>query len=372
MHKSLAIITVLLASVLLPSSCTFTSFDSRSIPPIPISKPSVPENTYAPFEMPKIDLKASDAELREFSEEIRRLIDARDFDGLEKKAESYAATKERFIGGGWKVHSIDISILGGGRRSITQRIEYLDEWLRARPDSVLARSLLVSAHISHAWDARGSDYANSVSKEQWRVYYERIDEAAREFRSAEQQSGRCHKFYEAAIELARAQSWKKEDSDKYFDEAIKFDPAYQYFYTAKAIELMPRWGGRPGEWEKFASDVRESIGGAAGLQMYYLIVAEVAELKSDDFFRENQVSWAATKEGFRLFATEYGMTNSKMSFFAILAKRAKDTKVTCSAFKELSADNIETAYWDDRASFERSKQMAEMMCKFPKADNQAK
>ena len=30
------------------------------------------------------------------------------------------------------------------------------------------------------------------------------------------------------------------------------DPNYQYFYGMNAVSLMPRWGGYPGDWERFA------------------------------------------------------------------------------------------------------------------------
>lgn len=370
MRKTLT--SQIIATIVLVSftACSFTLTETGVQQPL--AHMEKPQAKYPPFEMPKINIEASDLEIKAFSNEIQKLVDKRDFKGLDDRAKFYATNKERFIGGGWKVRSVGAVVRTIGDKSIPKLIDFLEDWLKISPDSIFARSLLVTAHISYAWEARGNDFADKVSENNWRIFQERLENANLEFKRASELTERCHEFFESALELAKAQNWERKDYEKIFAEAVKYEASYQYFYTAKAINLMPRWGGKQGEWEKFASDVRESFGGGEGLKMYYLIVTEVSELKADDFFRENRVSWADTKEGFRLMATEYGVTNHKMSSFALLAKKAKDMKVTCTAFKELSADKIDTTYWNDRAAFDSSRQVAEMMCNFPEVDNQAK
>lgn len=360
--------------LLFAAGCSYQNIETR--PTDTKGAPKSDPEKYQPFEMPTVDFAASDREIGEFTNEIQSLVKKRDFFALEAKAKELGESKSRFIGGGWKIHSFYLvakPLDGANGPDPQAEIRFAQEWKRKIPESITARSSLARAYIGYAWEARGDGYSNTVSKEAWNAFKERIDIAANEIDEANKLPNRCHLLYEVMIALDQARDLDTTASKKDFDDAISFEPNYQYYYTGRAVSLMPRWGGRPGEWEAFADQVKNTIGGARGSQLYYLIVEDVSELMSESFFLENHPSWESAKEGFKSLIDEYGATKEKVNAFARLAFLAKDTQTTCVAFKQLSDENdFDPGTWKSREAFERVKKTAALFCTLPKPNNQAK
>ena len=176
------------------------------------------------------------------------------------------------------------------------------------------------------------------------------------------------------MELAIEQGWDNKSYDKVFAEAVRYEPSYQYFYRAKAVNLLPRWHGEPGDWEKFANSVKTELGPEEGLKMYYQIVVNISRYHGADFFQKNQVSWEDTKKGFELFEKDYGMSREKLNEFGRLAIFATDAQMSCKVFQRLSGENdFEPEVWNNqRKYFERDKELGLQWCKFPEFANQAK
>src|SRR5439155_16562859 len=58
------------------------------------------------IEMPQADIPGSLNEIDRFTKEFTPLIKDNNFDEIEIRARHYAETRERFIGGGWKLFSL--------------------------------------------------------------------------------------------------------------------------------------------------------------------------------------------------------------------------------------------------------------------------
>lgn len=51
------------------------------------------------------------------------------------------------------------------------------EWIAAQPASITARVAYAGFQTEYAWKARGSDYANKVTAEGWRLFEQRLASA---------------------------------------------------------------------------------------------------------------------------------------------------------------------------------------------------
>lgn len=372
--RMIPFVTILIfSSVLLLNGCMYQEPPVLSVPQAPPGQRGPATDKYPPFELPKLDFSAAQKEIEKFEAEITPLVKKRDFRGLEEKARELAETKTRFIGGGWKIHGfIDVAVPDAVATPTgtdwKATISYLEDWNREIPDSIIPRVALAEVYRGQALEARGNGWAKDVPKEALKVFQERLTAAEAELAEAAKVSKPDHSYYEALLAVALSQNWDPASTRRIFDDAIKFEPDYQYFYGQYAVSLMPRWGGKPGEWEAFAENVKQT----RGLQMYFSIVAEVARAATEDFFTENKVSWQDAKEGFRLLIEKHGANKIRINEFAKMALLAKDTQMACGAFKQIPDDGKTfSSVWESRAMFERAKSAAEKFCSIPRFANQA-
>lgn len=196
--------------------------------------------------------------------------------------------------------------------------------------------------------------------------------AAAEARSITDPQADPYGYFENMLTIARAQGWTREDFDWTFTEAVKYDPTYQYFYREKAVYLLPRWNGSPGEWEQFAEQTKNSLDGAEGLKMYYFIAAEIATYYGSKFFEQNRASWSNLKAGFLIAEIQYGVTAYQLNQFAAIAFNARDPQAVCKTFALLTIDDYDSEIWKNKEGFENTKKIGQMMCMFPRSDNRVK
>jgi hypothetical protein len=324
-------------------------------------------------------IQFEETDLREFTGKVYERVRSRDFRGLDEMAAEYRQRKERFTqGGGWKIHSFyllasapsgDLSDEGW-----IAHIKFLEDWKEAMPTSIAARTSLAGAYISFAWKVRGDGFANEVPKANFAIFDERLDRAIVELNDASKLEQKCYGYYEVLLNPAVAGRMGSEKPEKVFEEALAFDPEYQYFYTMKALDLTTRWHGKAGEVASFADSLLKTRGEREGLKLYYLIVAELAELKwENDLFVSNKLSWKKAKKGYTIFEEDHGMSKLRINEFARLSIRARDAQAACNTFKRLNGVNdFAPGIWRDMALYAQERKMAlEVWCKVPRFGNQA-
>lgn len=349
-------------------------FHLRPTTPLaPSSQPivNVPRSVrakYAPFELPKIDTTASQKEFAVFTQEIREIIRNHDFSKLEAKAVEYRESKARFIGGGWKLYSLSMLInspLGGGvsDKAWESHLVLLADWKNKMPNSLTAHTALADAHIEYSWYIRGDVYSRDVPQDAWAAVHDHLEKAAAIMDEAGHLGSRSPEYYKVLLNLARDRYLDRTSQNKIYEEAIAYEPEYQYFYTTKAVNLMERWGGLPGEWEAFADKVKADIGGKRGLQLYYRMVSEVLGHKDEYLDFKHRASWEDAREGFRLINADYGVTRTQLNDFAHLTQKISDPEGMCPTFEQLKDEkNFDPDSWKDRESFEKNKKLAQQLC----------
>lgn len=117
-----------------------------------------------------------------------------------------------------------------------------------------ALALLISGarHISWGWEARTSARAVDVTREQWRIFHERLHIAEEQlFEAAELRPGWITPW-RRLLTSARGTSLGRVVGETRLDAALRRDPLDLESHLEWLSQLQPRWGGEPGEALEFA------------------------------------------------------------------------------------------------------------------------
>ena len=123
---------------------------------------------------------------------------------------------------------------------------------------------------------------------------------------------------------------------KYFDQAVAFEPGYQYFYRVLGEMLMLRWFGEEGDLARFAEQVAGRIGGKQGDLIYYHIGSYIwCHCKSDPEFES--LDWQRIERGYLVQRELYGDGGYAESQMARMAA-GRDWELSNEIFTHLNGE----------------------------------
>ena len=282
----------------------------------------------------------------------------RDYDQLETLAARYRSTEEQYANGAWKLHSV----YGGLESGITndsaagweERNQQLRSWVAARPASVTARVALGNFLISYAWKARGSDWADKVKDTDWQVFFDRLQQADAVLQSAETLPDKCPCCLGFRLRAAMGLQTERPAYDLLFLHAIRSAPAYEPYYSSRAIFLLPRWYGTEGEWVKDLTASANRAGGEPGDMLYAQAVWGVHDYgSSENIFDENPaLSWERLDRGFGVILKYFPNSLAAISERAHLAALAGD-KEKARACLAQTQGQVDLTIWGSQDDFDR-------------------
>lgn len=289
---------------------------------------------------------------------VVRLFAAQDFDALDRLAASERAGKTRFVGGGWRLYTLYLS-LDTPTAGNPQDADYLDiihsleRWKSTKPESITPRVALAETYLNYAWHARGSGYAGDVTKGGWQSFGERIDLAKRILAEAFQLKEKCPEWYVPMQQIAMAEGWDKDHENVLMNKAVSYEPDYYYYYQAHARYLLPKWNGEPGDVERFAEETANKLGGERGDFIYYKIADEVTCECEDS----PNLSWPRIQKGYAVLTKRYGESLMLMNKLAFLAVHYQDVQVAQQTFAKIG-DRDDLTVWGSESYFQQCKQWA--------------
>ncbi|MCH0565878.1 MULTISPECIES: hypothetical protein [unclassified Streptomyces] len=124
-----------------------------------------------------------------------------------------------------------------------------------------ATALLVSGarHIGWGWEARTTARAVDVTREQWRVFRERLHTAEEQLLEAAELQPEWVTPWCRLLTSGRGMSLGPAVNETRLDAALRRDPLDLDSHVEWVMQLQPRWGGEPGQALAFA---REAFAGA--------------------------------------------------------------------------------------------------------------
>ncbi len=279
------------------------------------------------------------------------------FDQLDQEARSLRSSKARFPGGRWKLPRLYQGITEASARNDAPDTEWeslvttLKEWRAQKPDSITARVALAETYLNYAWKRPGSiSTADKVTEEGWKLLEERLQLAKVTLEDASALSEKCPEWYAVMQTVAMGQSWDRAAASSLFEQAIAFEPAYNFYYRAYALYLLPKWLGGEGDSERFTAEIADKIGGQQGDLIYF----EVArELRCDCI--EN-MSWERIKRGYAAIENLYGTSTLRQNQFAYLAVKRRDALVAGALFSSIG-ERWDKETWKTQEAFEGSKEV---------------
>lgn len=208
--------------------------------------------------------------------------------------------------------------------------EKFDRWMAAFPQSPTPLTAKASGHIVLAWEERGSGYANTVSEAQWLLFRDNIERAKELLDKARTLPNHDADVYSKLVVVGMTQSADRETIDEYLAAARKIDPMYFPIYTNIAVDLLPRWGGAPGELGEFAEKMVADNPGDGGLEIYARIAAEVN--KYDRLLLlEGEFDLKKVRAGAKVLVRRYEYAYYHHNFAGLVGWRAQDLELARSA-----------------------------------------
>ncbi|MGB8580681.1 MAG: DUF4034 domain-containing protein [Candidatus Sulfotelmatobacter sp.] len=305
--------------------------------------------------------------VRVYKDTISGMLHERNFEQLDCVADHARSNQERFPGGMWKLHELykglsePVAQQHATEEDWKRLLELLQSWIAEQPKSITARVALASAWINYAWDARGRGYSDKVSESGWTLFTQRTEEAQRVLKDAsETLPAKCPEWYVVMQNVAQNEDWNGAEMRSLFDEAYKFEPGYYYYARALAYLLLPKWGGAPGDTEKFVQEIADHIGREQG-DIFYFQVASSNDLicGCQD---QPEFSWERIKRGYEASQKQYGLSMLNLNRMAYLAVHYGETDPIFAdqAFTRIG-DQWDEEVWKSERDFRATQSWATQM-----------
>jgi len=213
-------------------------------------------------------------ERAEFVRAVRQLFLDEEYELLDQMADKLWQEKTRFADGCWKLPFFYKAFRVEGRDSKVNWHEWwarYGRWEKKYPQSATARVMHAWTMMNYAWEARGGGWADTVSKEGWQLFAERI-KIGRDILDSDPSLKKVPGYYEVMMTVALGQSWPREKAEDLFIEAAVLARDYEEFYFYRANFLQPKWYGKEGEWLRFADEAAEATKEAWGRAFYARVV----------------------------------------------------------------------------------------------------
>lgn len=309
---------------------------------------------------PEFDTSTDVHALDEYRDAVAQLLKQEKFGELDCLADAARAGKTRFPGGAWKLRNIYVGLEAPRPGHPTeedwrQHLELVERWASGKPRSITATIALSESYTNYGWSARGDGFADSVSESGWKLFGERLSKAEAILDENSGLATKCPDWYVAMQKVAEGQSWDRPRASALLQQAIAFEPDYQYYYRTFGSYLLPKWHGQDGDTSRYAEATANRVGGEAGNILYFQIAEGIlcgCEEPEFDHF-----SWPRLQSGFTALEKKYGVSMFLLNSFALMASKSSDWVAADSAFKRIG-DNWNEDTWSTEAWFKQNRDTA--------------
>jgi hypothetical protein len=289
--------------------------------------------------------------------EVRQLLLDGKFSELDRRAKTYAESKETFADGWWKL-SVFFSGLDGPQAKADDRtwqthLAAIERWVAASKSDATAATVQGKAYASYAWAARGGGYADTVTEQGWKLFAERLAKARKILNSVHERRDSTQKqsigWYSAMLSVALGEGWARKEYDALYNAAVAAHPDYYEFHLKKAHYLLPRWFGEPGEWQRFARAVRKT----AGPDVFARICWANGQTEGlTEMFTAGGITWQEIDAGFTQLMKKNPRSAWTLNYYCRMACAARQREAARQLFKEIG-DDVYIEAWQTEAYYKR-------------------
>ncbi len=211
---------------------------------------------------------------RQWSEKATALLNAKDYDELDRVAAQLQKSNESSVLGAPLLVDFfrSLSTLGD---NADERRAAVEAWRAARPQSNLARFVEIDMLTNFAWLARGNGFSDSITPAMSAKMDESLSRAAQNIDALPATAVESPLLFITLQNWARLSGAGRSFLDAVFEEGSARFPDFNALYFDRAVLLQPRWFGGPGEIMAMVDARANQLGGEAGDMFYALGVANV-------------------------------------------------------------------------------------------------
>jgi hypothetical protein len=208
---------------------------------------------------------------------------------------------------------------------------------------------------SYAWQARGGDWASTVTEEGWRLFGERLKKARAALEEAWKLDPTQEEAPRSMLTVVMGQGNDSEELDRWFRRANDAMPDQYSTGLAKLLCLEPKWGGSAEEMIAFGRQCVATHDWASRMP-YILYEAHYRLAKySDDFvayWRQPEV-WADVRAFFEPFLAANPTEYHDRTAYAFCAYNAGEWKVAHEQFEILGDHPSDEKLEHEHVNFEQ-------------------
>ncbi|MCA9404036.1 MAG: ankyrin repeat domain-containing protein [Candidatus Omnitrophica bacterium] len=239
-----------------------------------------------------------------------------------------------------------------------QFLESLDKWKTEYPDSALPDLVKIDAMIILAWSYRGGDYASSVTKGSFERFHETLKEAEDNIQRVLLRHPDIVDTYAQWLVIAMGLSYDDATTRSIFDKGKKVDPHYPQLYRNMATTLLPRWGGRPGDLERFMREATADLDEQnRKLMAAHILINVMNYVGLTDYLKKFDFSREETLQYLDYYVSEAPYKYKAANKLGWFAYHHRDKRRARKAF-ELIGDKPVFKTWDEAETFLAAREWA--------------
>ena len=209
---------------------------------------------------------------------LRAMLRHRQFTDLDNEIEDYQTQFEAdFLKENWVT-----TALAAFRTRDPALQAHLDEWIRARPESFAAYAARGEYFHDLGWAARGTQFANATSPEQFRGMERHHKRARADYAKAISLRPKLVAAYQGLIGIGGANSASDKQVDRWLSQATVACPDCFYVRTVYLRGLQPRWGGNYQSMERFAAEAARQSNNVRMRVLAGFVAEDQCKVASDD------------------------------------------------------------------------------------------
>jgi hypothetical protein len=279
---------------------------------------------------------AVESEIAVYEFGVLDLFRKNNFPELDRMAFDAIKTKAKFGDGSWKIMSFHQALMLPPHSPAAiwdAEEETIGKWENTAPGSINAKVAHVQFLNAYAWEARGDVPAAQVSPANLALFQARTARAQEILQAAAALPLKSPMLWYAGLTLAVSRHWTQQDTFNFFVEGKKSEPEFWYFDTSVAYYLLPKWNGKPGDWEAFAA--AEAVRpGSMGSEGYARIVWSMKGFYRN-VFKQTKAQWGETRDGFQVLMQKYPESLQLVNEYAFFACNAGDKVEARKAFDKM-------------------------------------
>jgi hypothetical protein len=221
------------------------------------------------------------------------------FDLLERAEREVGFSRERFPTGEYRFEAWFLSMDTFYRAWGPRGKAIATAWAARSKEGYAPLAQTLAAHYEGR-SVRGGGQANTVSPEQWAIYFQKLAEADAFLETASPKLREMAPWHLVKLRLAFESSGKTASPGDAFKRATDQWPDFLPIYTVAMFYSQPKWGG---SWEEVDAVARRAMqkapSGKAG--MYTLVYERHLRVNRDGSYtlQDTKVDWKLMKQGFR-------------------------------------------------------------------------